>query len=152
MALTHTIIETRPYLAKYLLIMEIADTVTSLRYIRRSMFHTDPTLAQREVQAVVEKGRIQNQIDLDANSLNLTTDEDVLLNYYQRIKIDIVLRIRQYPAATLQQASDYIDGKYPDSPFDFSELYQQWLRLSNSANWAAFKQFCIDHRFTGIGD
>lgn len=152
MALTHTIIETRPHLSKHLLIMEIADTITGLRYIRRSYFHTEPDSAEQEAQAVIEKERIQLQIDLDANDLNLTTDEDALLDYYRRIKIDVVLRIRQYPGATLQEASDYISDKYPDSPFDFNELYQQWLRLSNSANWTAFKQFCIDHKFIGIDD
>lgn len=150
MALTHTIIETRPYLSKYLLIMEIADMVTGLRYTRRPMFHADPNAAEQEAQAIIEKARIQQQIDLDANNLNLTTDEDALLDYYRRIKIDVVLRIRQYPGTTLQQASDYISGKYPDSPFDFNELYQQWLRLSNSADWTSFKTFCIDHKFKDV--
>jgi hypothetical protein len=150
MALTHTIIETRQELSKHMAIIEVVDTVTGAVYVRRPMFRTDPSIAELNAQIAIEKERIQLEIDLYANDLNLTTDEDRLLGYYRGIKNDIILRVRQYPAATLQQAADYISGKYPDSPFAFSQLYQQWLSLSNCATWAQFKTFCIDRKFIGI--
>jgi len=93
---------------------------------------------------------IQQELDYEANDLNLTTDEDALLDYYRGIKADIILRIRRYPGATLQQAGDYIAGKYPNSPFEFTELYQHWLRISSCSDWAEFKQFIIDHKFRDI--
>ncbi len=150
MAFTHNIIEVRSYLDSWLVNIEITDTGTGQIYNRRFNSGHDPSAPEQEAFAATAKLRIQAELDYEANDLNLTSDEDVLLEYYRGIKTDVILRIRQSPGATLQQAADYISGKYPASPLNFSELYNRWLAITGSADWPAFKQFCINHKFRGI--
>ena len=126
---------------------DITDTDTGRIYNRRPQFKTNPSQAIIDAQVVVEKTRIQFDLDCDANALNLPTDEDRLLEYYRGIKRDVVLRIRAYPAATAQQASDYIATEYPNSPFDFNRLYGIWSNIVGTSSWADFKTWVIDHKF-----
>ena len=150
MALTHQIIGTKQYLDQWETDVVITDTATGK--VRDEKICTSSQPTQEQLDSLIEKRKtiIQQEMDLEVNSLNLPADEEALLEYYRGIKIDIVLRIREYPAATLQQASDYIAGKYPDSPFKFNELCRQWLRISKCGNWEEFKQFCTNHKFIGI--
>ena len=150
MALTHTLIETRPYLNSWLVILYITDTDTGLVYNRRFNIGHDPSGVEVEALAVTAKTRIQDELDYQVNDLNLTTDEDSLLEHYRNIKRDLILRIRQVPGATLQQAQDYIAGEYPNSPFDFVELYAIWCRMISVATWPEFKTWVIDHKFREI--
>lgn len=150
MPLTHELIKTRQYLQQWETLIDIIDTDSGKRY--HQCFCTDTEPAEPMIAPLLQgaKNRIQLELDYEANLLNLTADEEALLEYYRNIKRDVVLRIRQYPQATLQQASDYITGKYPDSLFHFSRLYQQWLRISGCADWDRFKQFVIEHKFRDI--
>jgi len=150
MAFTHNIIEVRPYLDSWLVNIEITDTDTGRIYNRRFNSDHNPSAPEQEAFAAVAKLRIQAGLDYEANDLNLTSNEDVLLEYYRGIKTDVILRIREYPGANLQQAADYISGKYPTSPLNFTELYNRWLTITDSASWSEFKQFCINHKFQGI--
>lgn len=150
MALTHTVIETRLYLNKWLVKINVTDTATGKVYNRRFQNATDPDQARLDELATLAKERIQAELGYEANAMNLTTDEDHLLEYYRNIKIDIILRIRQFPNATIQQASDYIANKYPDSPFDFAELYAIWRGMINVSTWAQFKTWVITHKFRDI--
>jgi len=148
--LKHTVIETRPYLDKWESLIDIQDTDTGRIYHEMFSTQNEPTPDMLAPLVSRAKERIRRQIEIERNDLNLTTDEDRLLDHYRGIKTDIILRIRQYPGATLQQAADYIAGKYPNSVFDFSNLYSVWLDISRCDNWAQFKQFCIDKTFEGV--
>lgn len=147
MALTHIIRGIRPYLAGYILSITVTDTVTGKIY--NPYFNRDhiPDSTEQEFWATVAKSRIQAELDFLANDMNLTSDEDRLLKYYRGIKTDIILRIRAFPLATVQQAKDYIASEYPDSPFDFDELYEIWIGMINVSTWANFKTWVIDHKF-----
>lgn len=148
--LDHELIKRRQYLAKWESLIDITDSDTGRIY--HEMFTTAeyPTVEILTPMVVRAKQRIQAQLDVEENDLNLTIDEDRLLDYYRNIKRDIILEIRAHPAATLQQAADYIAGRYPESVFVFSRLYDVWLEITNCANWEEFKLFCINKRFEGI--
>jgi len=149
-SLTDKLIRTRKYLNQWESEFLVTDTETGRMWHPLLCTPEEPTQAELDVLITSRKMLIQQDLDYEANDLNLTTDEDALLDYYRGIKRDVILRIRQYPGATLQQAADYISSKYPDSPFAFNELYQQWLQISGCSNWAQFKQFVIDHKFRDI--
>jgi hypothetical protein len=148
--LTEQLVKRRQYLGKWESLVDITDTDTGRIY--HEMFTTAdyPTVEILTPLVVKAKQRIQAQLDIEENDLNLTIDEDRLLGYYRSIKRDVILRIRQNSGATLQQARDYIAARYPESPFDFSRLYEIWLEISNCANWEEFKLFCINKKFEGI--
>ncbi len=150
MALIHTITDIRQYLSKHLLDIEIADTETGKIYNSQFSLDSNPDAAAQESWATVAKDRIQAELDFDANAMNLSTDEDRLLEYYRNIKRDIVVRIRAFPTATAQQASDYIAAQYPNSPFIFNQLYQIWLDMIGVSTWEDFKTWCIDHKFREV--
>lgn len=150
MALTNIIKGIRPYLSKYLLGIVITDTVTGKIYNREFSLDHSPDAVEQESWATVAKDRIQKELDYQANAMNLTTDEDRLLEYYRNIKRDIILRIRQFPLATAQQAKDYIASEYPNSPFGFDELYAIWIGMINVSTWAAFKIWIRDHKFREV--
>ncbi len=150
MTLVHDIIEVRPHLGSWLILIEITDTDTGEIYCRRFKSSHDPTLPEQEAFATIAKTRIALEFNYEANELNNTVDEQILLTYYRDIKKDIVLRIRQFPNVTLQEAETYITDTYSNSPFDFTKLYIQWLSLTGLSNWADFKQFCIDRKFREI--
>jgi hypothetical protein len=148
--LNHTIIETRPYYSSWVTYYQIVDSDTGKIYSHAYNTDHDPSSVEKGNYAVILKERTQLNIDYQANNLNLTLDEDILLGYYRLIKRGIVLQIRLYPASTLIQASAYISTQYPNSPFDFDELYARWLVITGSLDWSAFKVFCINHKFVGI--
>lgn len=150
MALTHIVTGIRPYQTKYLLDIEITDTVTGKVYNRQFSLSFSPDAGEQTVWATVAKNRIQAELDYLANGMNLPTDEERLLESYRGIKTDIVLRIRAVPGATLLQAQDYIAAQYPDSPFDFAELYSIWLGMTGVSTWADFKTWVIDHKFREV--
>jgi hypothetical protein len=150
MALTHTLIETRTYLNSYLALIDIKDTVTGKVYNRRFNVEHDPSAAELDALATTAKTRIQDDLDYEANGMNLTTDEDRLLEYYRNIKRDIVRRIRAVPGTTLAQAQTYISNKYPDSPLVFAELYTIWRNMISVSTWAEFKTWVINHKFRDI--
>ncbi len=150
MALTHVITEIRPYLTSYILRITITDTVTGKIYSREFNLDHSPDSTEQDALATLAKTRIQIELDFEANAMNLTSDEDRLLEYYRGIKRDIVLRIRAVPGATLAQAQTYIAGEYPDSMFVFAELYAIWRNMIGVTTWADFKTWVIDHKFRGI--
>lgn len=150
MALTHVITEIRPYLSDYIVRITVTDTVTGKIYDREFNLDHSPDSTEQESWATVAKNRVQAELDFEANDMNLTTDEEKLLEKYRDIKRDIILRIRAVPAATAQQAKDYIASEYPNSPFDFDALYAIWLDMIGVSTWADFKTWVIDHKFRGI--
>jgi hypothetical protein len=151
MALAYTVVETRPYLNKWLALIDVTDTVTGKIYNRRFNIDNDPSAAELNALATIAKTRIQAELlDYEANAMDLSTDEDRLLEYYRNIKTDIILQIRAVPGASLAQAGIYITNKYTDSPFDFSELYAIWRNMIGVSTWAAFKTWVINHKFRDI--
>lgn len=150
MALTHIIRGIRPYLAGYILKITVTDTVAGKIYDPYFDLDHIPDSAEQESWATIAKNRIQAELDFLANDMNLTSDEDRLLEYYRGIKTDIILRIRTVPGATLVQAQTYIAGRYPDSMFDFAELYAIWRGMIGVTTWADFKTWVIDHKFRSI--
>ncbi len=150
MALSHNIIETRQNGSSWQIRLRVVDSDTEAQYIRNFQSKTMPDQARLDELGALAISRIQNELDMDANAMNLTTDEDRLLEYYRTIKGDIVLRIRQFPGATAQQAKDYIAVEYPNSPFNFDEFYGIWIGMVNVSTWADFKTWVIDRKFRGI--
>lgn len=150
MALEYIIAGIRPYQDKYLFNVVITDTVTGKVYTHPFSLNYSPDAAEQESYADLARDRIQLKLDYEANGMNLTTDEDRLLEYYRGIKEDIVRRIRVVPGATAQQAKDYIAAQYPDSPFDFDELYNIWIGMIDVSTWDDFKTWVIDHKFREI--
>ena len=150
MSLEHILIKRREYLGKWESLVNITDTASGRIYHEMFTTRDYPTVEILTPLVIRAKARIQQQIDLAANDFNTTSDEEQLLGHYRNIKRDIILQVREYPAATLQQASDYIADKYPDSVFDFARLYAIWLEIAHCENWEEFKAFCIDHKFEGV--
>lgn len=150
MALVHNIIETRLEGIRWQTRLRVVDSDTGKQYIHVFQSEVDPDAAMLDALATLAKDRVQYQLDMDANAMNRTTDEDRLLEYYRNIKRDIVLRVRAFPGATAQQAKDYIAAEYPNSPFDFDELYSIWIGMIGVSTWADFKLWVIDHKFKEI--
>lgn len=150
MPLTHTIIETRREAIRWLTKLNVIDSDTGKVYNRRFQSKAEPDQARLDELGTLAKSRIQDEFDMQANAMNLRTDEDRLLEYYRGIKRDIILRIRQFPGATIQQAQNYIADEYPDSPFNFGELYSIWRRMIGVSTWTEFKAWVIDHKFREI--
>lgn len=151
MSLTHRITSIRPYQEKYLLSIEVTDDVSGMVYTPPPFsLPSSPNPGEQESWATIAKDRIQQELDYKANGMNLISDEDRLLEYYRGIKEDIVRRIRAVPGATAQQAKDYIAGRYPDSPFDFDELYAIWIGMIDVSTWDNFKVWVRDHKFREI--
>lgn len=150
MALTHSISGIRQYQSKYLLDIAVTDTVTGRIYNPQFSLDSSPDSAEQESWATVAKNRVQAELDYEANDMNLTTDEDRLLEYYRGIKRDVILRIRAFPGVTPQQAKDYIATEYPDSPFDFDQLYAIWIEMIKVSTWVQFKTWVIGNKFRGI--
>lgn len=148
--LSNRVVSVRPYLNSYLTDVEVTDSETGNKYNCRFSSSESPSEAEQATFASAAEASVQSEKDYDCNSLNLSVDENNLLEYYRNIKANIILQIRQYPAATLQQASDYVSSEYPNSPFRFDRLYDKWLDITGSSDWTQFKQFCIDHKFRGI--
>lgn len=148
--LNHVVIETRPDLNKWLALINVTDTVSGKVYNYRFSVDSDPSAGELDALAIIAKTRIQAELDCEANDLNLTTDEDLLLEVYRILKTDVILRIRAVPDDTAQQTKDYIAGEYPNSPFDFDELYAIWIGMINVSTWADFKTWVITRKFRGI--
>ena len=130
--------------------MRVVNSDTGKQYIRNFHSKTTPDQSRLDTLATLAQDRIQTELDYDANAMNLTTDEDRLLEYYRNIKRDFVLRIRAFPAATAQQAKDYIVAEYPNSPFDFDQLYAIWIGMIGVSTWDDFKTWVINKKFRGI--
>lgn len=150
MALTHRIIEIRPYLTGWLSIVDITDTATSRVFHRRFNTPSYPTPEQGSALIADAKVQIQYQLDLDANDMNLPADEERALEYVRNIKHDIVTQIRAAPAVTLAQAQAYVDTNYPESVIKFDKLYAFYLNLLNLSTWDEFKTFVINHKFAEV--
>lgn len=150
MALVHNIIETRQEGNRWRTRLRVVDSDTGLQYIRKFHSETDPDQTQLDALGALAISRIQNELDMKANAMNLKIDETRLLEEYRKIKRDVVLRIRAFPEATSQQAKDYIAVEYPNSPFNFDELYAIWIGMINVSTWADFKTWVIDKKFKEI--
>lgn len=150
MALAHKIVETRLEYNRWITKLNVTDSDTGKVYNHRFQSKTDPGATRLTELAALAKDSVQYRLDIDSNAMNLMTDEDRLLGYYRGIKRDIILRIRQFPGATAQQARDYIATEYPDSPFGFDQLYAIWIGMINVSTWAEFKAWVINHKFRDI--
>lgn len=150
MALTHNIVETRLQYGKYLTLIDITDTVTGQIYNKRPRFKTNPSQAMIDAQVVIEKERIQLELDYISNDMNLMRDEELAIEYLRDIKRDIVVSIRATPGVTLAQAQTYVDTNYPDSVIKFDKLYQFYLNLLDLSTWDEFKLWVINHKFKEI--
>ena len=97
--LEHELIKRRQYLGKWESLIDITDTNTGRIY--HEMFPTTdyPTVEILTPLVQRAKQRIQEQLEVQDNDLNLPIDEDRLLDYYRNIKRDIILQIRKYPGA-----------------------------------------------------
>ena len=113
-------------------------------------FPNNPTDGQVEAEANKYIAGRDNEAEFAGNEMNLPRDEEYILEHMRNIKRAIILRIREYPNATLAQAQAYIDATFPNDVINFTILYQKYLNLLNLANWAAFKTFVITHKFRGI--
>ncbi len=149
MPLTSQILETREQSGRWLTLINFTDDVGRV-YNRRYQSRTEPDVTRLNELIALGKSQIQTELDMEANPMNLTTDEDQLLEYYRGIKRDIILHIRQFPGATAQQAKDYIATKYSNSMFDFDKLYAIWIGMINVSTWAQFKTWVINYKFRGI--
>ena len=150
MALTHNTIETRPYLAGYLVKISVTDSVSGRVWSRQFNPATLPDAAGLNALGLLAIARIQAELDFEDNAMNRTSDEERLLEYYRNIKRDIVLRVRQFPGASAQQAKDYIAIEYPDSPFGFDALYAIWIDMIDVSTWQEFKTWVKNKSFRGI--
>lgn len=150
MPLIHAIIETRQEGNRWRTRLRVVESDTGEQYIRMFQSKAAPDQARLDELGALAISRIQNELDMEANDMNLKTDAVRLLEYYRNIKRDIILRIRQFPGATAQQAKDYIAVEYPNSPFNFDELYGIWIGMINVSTWAQFKVWVINHKFREI--
>lgn len=150
MALTHQIVGTIAYLNQWNSRVVITDTSTGRLWDEELCTPTQPTQVELDALIAHRKTIIQQELDFEANDMNLTVDEKRALEYLRNIKQDIVLQVRAYPAVTLAQAQTYVDTNYPNSIVKFDKLYDFYLNLLNLSTWSEFKQFCIDEPFEGI--
>jgi len=120
--------------------------------VREFKFQSDPT--NEQVEAVANQYIAQQNIEAeyDDNELNLTIDQEYVLEWLLRIKTEIVLGIRQYPNATVAQFQTYMDAKYPIATtiINYRELVTKFMAYTHLDIWAEFKTYVINHKFRGI--
>lgn len=150
MALAHVISGIRPYLDGYILKITVTDTVTFKIYNREFNRDHIPDSAEQESWAMVAKSRIQTELDYRANAMNLGSDLEELDADLYSLKLYIVQRIRQFPDATLQQAQNDLDTKYPEYSVIFPILYARWKKTIGKSTWVDFKDWAIDKKFREI--
>lgn len=112
MALSHQILKTRKHLNKWESWMIITDAATGRMWHPLLSTSFNPTLPHFESLIATRKTQIQQELDYEANDLNLTTDEERLLEHYRSIKEDVIVGIRNNPNVTQQQAADAIDAMH----------------------------------------
>ena len=150
MALIHTIVNEYQYLVSWHVHINILDDSTGLLYSYESCFDHEPNSGEKDTEVTRLKAITQTTIDLVSNDMNLPLDEQLVLEYYQIIKTEIITQIRAHPTVTIDQARTYLNTNYPDSVIDFDQLYEFYLDLLGLANWDEFKTFVIDHKFEGV--
>lgn len=150
MALTHKIIETRQYLDSWLSLVDINNSETGRIFHQRFNTSTMPT--DQELAVLIDKAmlNIKKELDYEANDMNISADENTVMEYLRAIRSDMVMMIRQNPGCTLTQAQDYIAKKYPESIISFDKLYQFYLKLLKLLTWERFKRYIVSHKFVGI--
>lgn len=150
MALNETLKDSRAYLAGWLSIVDIVDSVTGRIFHHRFNTSSEPSSGELDTLIAAAKLGDQAELDYDANSMNLTRDEERAIEYLRNIKRDIIIQIRAFPGVTLAQAQSYVDTNYPNSIVNFTRLYQFYLNLLNLSTWDEFKTWIIDHKFREV--
>lgn len=150
MALSHTVIETRYAGTRWRTRLRVVDSDTGKQYIRNYQSKIAPDQGRLDALGALAESRIQNELDYEANVMNPTSDIDGLRDDLYALKLDIVRKLRQNNGVSLEQAQNYLNGKYPEYALIFPILYARWKARIGVATWAQFKQWVIDYKFRDI--